>query len=139
MSETSSSDLVNWPVYQDAQRMLGPDFVRILGYFREDGLKAITAIELAMHHEDAAQLVMPAHKLKGESAQLGADQLSLLAEQIEMIARKCVEHRDTPDELVTEVVKLRSLFRTTLSVLEAQSNPLLQRRPGGFSRQALSG
>ena len=83
---------------------------------------------------NAAAMVLPAHTLKGEARQFGADPLGALAEKIESIARDCVENRDTPDEALKAVVELRPLFERTLETLERESNPLVERRPA-FGRR----
>ncbi len=128
--------LVNWPSYTQARSELGASFVRILGYFREDGLKSVDAIEAAMRARSAAGLVVPAHTLKGESRQFGADPLADLAETIEVAARDCVERHDTPDLILEQVVQLRPLFEKTLTLLEREANPLVMRKPGGgFGRR----
>ena len=127
--------LIDWDEYRAARAQLGPAFVRILGYFREDGAKSVVAIETAMREGDARGLVMPAHTLKGESRQFGAEQLAGLAEDIETFARRCVEMRVSPEEYLPKVVGLRSLFNATMDALERESNPLVQRRPvNGFGR-----
>ena len=115
---------------------LGAAYVRILGYFREDGVKSLAALEEAARALNAAAMVIPAHTLKGESRQFGALPLAALAEKIEMHARACIEHRDTPDEVIEDVVALRPLFDATLTLLEREANPLAMRRPGGFGRKA---
>lgn len=129
------STLVDWAVFTQARSELGAGFVRILGYFREDGVKSVGAIEDAMRAQSAAALVLPAHTLKGEARQFGAEPLAELAEIIENIARDCVETRDTPDQALAHVVKLRPLFEETLGLLEREANPLVARRPQtGFGR-----
>lgn len=131
------STLVNWQAYAQARSELGAGFVRILGYFREDGVKSVTALEQAMRAGNAAAMVIPAHTLKGESRQFGAEPLGDLAEAIETIARDCIEHHDTPDAALEPIVKLRPLFEQTLHLLEREANPLAERRPvGGFGRRA---
>ncbi len=129
-------DIVDWPEFQAARAQMGPAFIRILGYFREDGEKAVADIESAVREQNATKLVLPAHKLKGEARQFGAEKLADLAELIEDHARHCVETRDRPDEIVPHVVGLRPLFEATLNALEAEVNPLVQRRraagPGPF-------
>lgn len=129
-------NLVDWTTFTRARSELGAGFVRILGYFREDGVKSVAAIETAMRAHNAAAMIIPAHTLKGEARQFGAEPLGELAEKIEVIARDCVETRDTPDQALAHVVALRPLFETTLSMLERESNPLVERRPG-FGRRAL--
>lgn len=130
------NDLIDWAVYSEARSSLGPDFVRILGYFREDGTRSISEIETAMRAKDAAAMIMSAHKLKGESLQFGAVRLATMAEQIEMTARKCVEHQYAPDEILEQVVNLRPLFEETLPALEQESSPVVQRQPMGFGRRS---
>lgn len=127
--------LVDWGAFQAARSELGAGFVRILGYFREDGIKSVAAIEQAMRNGNAAALVLPAHTLKGESRQFGAEPLAMLAESIEHIARQCVETRDSPDQALEHVVKLRPCFEATLTMLEREANPLVERRPA-FGRRA---
>ncbi|WP_375427981.1 Hpt domain-containing protein [uncultured Sphingomonas sp.] len=131
------STLVDWTVYAKARGELGSGFVRILGYFREDGVKSVGAIETAMRAQSAAQMVIPAHTLKGEARQFGAEPLAALAEEIETIARDCVETRDTPSTALPLVVKLRPLFDGTLALLDREASPLAERRPavGGFGRR----
>lgn len=127
--------LIDWTAFSQARSELGAGFVRILGYFREDGVKSVAAIEAAMRGLNAAAMVLPAHTLKGEARQFGADPLGALAEKIETIARDCVENRDTPDEALKAVVELRPLFERTLEMLERESNPLVERRPAFGRRQ----
>ena len=124
----TTEPLIDWDVYKQAREELGAAFVRILGYFREDGTKSVAAIETAMRESNATALIIPAHTLKGEAQQFGAERLSILAENIEHFARHCVETQQTPDEYVQEVVMLRPLFEETLAELERDSNPLVQRK-----------
>ena len=131
---TEPEQLVDWTVYRAARSGLGGGFVRILGYFREDGIKSVAAIEQAMREKNAAALVLPSHTLKGESRQFGADRLASLAEDIEMFARECVEDRSPPDEYLQKIVALRPLFEETLDALETEANPLVQRQRPAFGR-----
>lgn len=126
---TSVSQLVDWTAFAETRTQLGGSFIRILGYFREDAATAIAAIEDAMRQRNAAALVSPAHKLKGEARQFGADQLAQLAEDIEMFARSCVEARETPEDYVQHVVQIRPLLDETLAAIDAEANPLMQRQP----------
>jgi HPt (histidine-containing phosphotransfer) domain-containing protein len=127
--------LVNWDAFSSARAELGVNFVRILGYFREDGIKSVATIEEAMRAKNPAAMVIPAHTLKGEARQFGADFLAELAETVETIARDCVESRDAPDDALAHVVRLRPTFSTTLEMLEREANPLVARKPG-FGRRA---
>lgn len=127
--------IVDWTTFSRARSGLGAGFVRILGYFREDGEKSIARIEQAMQRRDAAALVLPAHTLKSEARQFGAEPLGKLAEQIEHTARRYVEQRMFPDELVPQVTRLRPLYLRTLELFDEETNPLAQRRAGTASTQ----
>ena len=133
------STLVDWPAFARARSELGAGFVRILGYFREDGVKSVAAIEAAMRGTNAAAMVIPAHTLKGEARQFGAEPLADLAETIETIARDCVELQDTPELALEHIARLRRMFEETLTLLEREANPLVARRPpaGGFGRRTV--
>lgn len=129
-------DIVDWVHFEKSRTELGPGFIRILTYFREDGTKSVAEIEQAMHSHNTAALVLPAHTLKGESRQLGAEPLAKIAELIETTARLCVETHRFPDELVPEVVQLRHLFEQTVDQFEKATNPLVRRTSStGFGRK----
>ncbi len=129
-------DIVDWAHFERSRSELGPGFIRILSYFKEDGVKSIGQIEEAMREENTPALVIPAHTLKGEARQLGAEPLAKVAELIETTARFCVESRRFPDELVPEVVQLRTLFNETVELFEKATNPLKTRTaPTGFGRK----
>jgi len=131
-----NSNIIDWVHFEKSRAELGPGFIRILSYFREDGAKSLAAIEQAMHEQNTVALVIPAHTLKGESRQFGAEPLAAVAEQIEQTARFCIETHRFPDELVPDVVKLRQLWNRTLELIEEATNPLQKRaEPGGFGRK----
>jgi HPt (histidine-containing phosphotransfer) domain-containing protein len=130
-------DVVDWAHFEKYRTELGPGFIRILSYFKEDGTKSIGQIEQAMRDENTAALVLPAHTLKGESRQLGAEPIAKIAELIETTARLCVETHRFPDELIPEVVELRRLFDQTVEQFDKATNPLMTRGgSAGFGRKA---
>lgn len=133
----SDSPIIDWEAFERARTELGAGFVRILGYFREDGMKSLVAIEEAMRANSAVAMVIPAHTLKGEAGQFGAEALAEIAEHIETVARQCVEWRTDPDEVLPEVVKLRPLFTETLAAFDREINPLVARR--GFGKREVVG
>lgn len=136
---TDGQDLVDWVQFERSRAELGPGLIRILSYFREDGVKSVAQIEQAMREQNTVSLVIPAHTLKGEARQLGAEPLAKVAELIETTARFCVESHRFPDELVKDVVELRQMFEQTVELFEKATNPLISRnRPaaGGFGRKA---
>ena len=133
-----SSDIVDWVHFERSRSELGPGFIRILSYFREDGTKSVADIEQAMREQNTVALIIPAHTLKGEARQFGAEPLATIAELIEQTARLCVETHRFPDELVPEVVQLRKLFNETVESFDKATNPLLTRGSagvGGFGRK----
>lgn len=133
--DEATDDMVDWSTFTSVRAELGANFVRILGYFREDGEKAVARIEAAMHARDAAAMILPAHTMKSEARQFGAVPLAILAEEIEASARKGIEIRLFPDEILPQVAQLRTLYRRTINMLEERANPLLQRRAAGFGRR----
>jgi HPt (histidine-containing phosphotransfer) domain-containing protein len=135
-SNESAAPIIDWAHFERSRAELGPGFIRILSYFREDGTKSVNAIEDAMHAENTAALVIPAHTLKGEARQFGAEPLAAVAELIETTARMCIETHRFPDELVRDVVELRKLFEQTVEQFEKATNPLVTRpRQGAFGRK----
>ena len=120
--------LVDWAKFARMRTQLGADFIRILGYFREDGEKSVVRIEEAMHRRDATALVIPAHTLKTEARQFGADPLGDLAEEIEFAGRRAVESRLFPDQLLPQVARLKPMYLHTMELFEQETNPLVARR-----------
>lgn len=134
-------DIVDWGYFEKSRAELGPGFIKILSYFKEDGVKSIGQIEQAMRDQNTTALVLPAHTIKGESRQLGAEPLAKIAELIETTARLCIETHRFPDELVPEVVELRKLFNATVEQFEKATNPLMTRAApvtGGFGRKQVN-
>jgi len=129
-----SKAIVDMTVLSQARAELGSGFTRILSYFREDGQKSLVALEEAIRAGSAAGLVIPAHTLKGEALQFGAQPLAELAEHIEMTARRCVEQHERPDELLGDVVRLRPLFEATLALFDRETQVQVDRRPS-FGRK----
>src|SRR3546814_13668910 len=128
MLDQVEDEIVDTRVFERARAELGSAFLRILGYFREDGVKAVDRIEHAMRTGDSASLVLPAHTLKGEARHFGALSLGDLAETIEMGARRCVDHQETPEELLVPVARMRSMFEQTLAWFDKETNPMVARR-----------
>lgn len=121
---------MDWNRFEQARASLGTNFFRVLSYFRDDGGKAVTAIENAMRANDAIAMISPADLLKSEAVQLGALGVAELAEKIEIQARDCLEWHQSPDSLLEEVVQLRAMFDQTIAAFDHETNPLLVRKPG---------
>jgi HPt (histidine-containing phosphotransfer) domain-containing protein len=124
-----TSNLVDGQALARARAELGTGFARILGYFREDGVKSLSALEEAMRKGNAVAMVIPAHTLKGEARQFGATALADLAEKIEDHARSCIEHHDSPEGAIEDVVALRPVLLQTLAFLERESGAAAQPVP----------
>lgn len=135
---------VNWTAFAETRQVIGLEFTRILGFYREDAVKNVLAVEQAFRARDAIAMVRPAHTLKGDSLQFGAEAIGRLAEHIEHVARQCVEDRRKPDELATDVPRLRPMLIETLNLFEremttsAQVMPLRRAAaPAGFGRKRI--
>ena len=136
MASGDDANIVDWAHFEKSRAELGPGFIRILSYFREDGTKSVAQIETAMREENTIGLVIPAHTIKGEARQFGAEPLARVAELIETTARLCIETRRFPNELIPQVVELRRLFTRTIALFDKATNPLLCRRATqGFGRR----
>ncbi|WP_224199251.1 MULTISPECIES: Hpt domain-containing protein [Pacificimonas] len=120
---------VNLETFEQIRTLLGPRLITTLGYFREDGEAGVAEIEHAQRTGEPADMVRPAHTLKTEARQLGADDLGELCYRIETGARRCVELQESPDELLVHVARLRPLFQETLAIFDRETNPLQTRRP----------
>ncbi|WP_265564399.1 Hpt domain-containing protein [Sphingomicrobium arenosum] len=134
---SAAANIVDWKYFEETRAQLGPGFIKILGYFREDGFKSLEKIEAAMRASDTVALIIPAHTMKGESRQFGAEPLAKVAEIIENRARACVEEGRFPNELVPDVVKLRELFELTLEMFDEVVNPRLKKPGGGFGTKGV--
>jgi len=135
--------VVNWTTFGQTRTVIGPDFARILGFYREDAAKSVVAVEQAFRARDAVAIVRPAHTLKGDSLQFGGEALGKLAEHIEHVARQCVEDHRAPDELAADIPRLRPMLIETLGLFERELNAVAvmpMRRPvaaGGFGRKRI--
>lgn len=121
--------LIELAAFEKTRATLGADFIRILGYFLEDGEKSVAQIEAAFHARSAPGIVRPAHTLKAEARQVGAAALGELAFVIEMGARRAVETQDDPSDLLVPIARLRPLWNETVTRFERETNPLVQRAP----------
>ena len=113
--------LVDWDEFRATRAQLGAAFVRILGYFREDGTKSVAAIEDAMRARDARGLVMPAHTLKSEARQFGGEKLGAVAEDIEMFARQLRRKPDQPRRISAARRRTAAVVRRNAGRARARS------------------
>lgn len=126
--------LIDTDALSAARDTLGPNFDRVVGYLRDDGSQAVTAIEAAMREQNAAALIGPADMLSNHAADLSAAALATLSDSIEAIATDCLEHHDTPTAALPLVIGLRDVFDATLAAPERE--PAVRARSvAGFGRR----
>ncbi|MGB3723163.1 MAG: Hpt domain-containing protein [Pacificimonas sp.] len=127
---------VDMKAFEQIRALMGPRLITTIGYFKEDGEKAVAAMEHAQRSGDASAMIMPAHTLKTEARQLGAIALGDHCYDIELGARHCVEIQEGPEDLMVAVAKLRALFRETMTIFDRETNPLHAQTPKrrGFGR-----
>lgn len=137
----NQSDLVNRAALQQIRDLLGADFLQTVGHYRDDSAKNVVAIENAYRANDAVGMVRPAHTLKGDSLQFGAEALGMLAEHIEHVARQCVEEHRSPSSLGVDIPRLRPMLTETLAGFQrelaamAASGMQVRRPVAGFGRK----
>jgi histidine phosphotransfer protein HptB len=120
--------IVDWERFAQARTTLGANFLRVIGYFSDDGAKSVSAIEDALRMRNAIAMIGPADLLKSDAMQIGALSVAEIAEDIEFGARDCVEWRQSPEILLEPVMQLRILFENSVGQFEKEVNPLLTRR-----------
>ncbi len=125
----SDEIIIDEEAFARCKARLGGNFVRVLGYLRDDGLKSVAVVEEAMRMGDAVAMIGPAEMIKADAFDLGAIALAETAEHIEMSARDCVEWHQSPDNLLESVVALRRIFAETVVMLTEISSPLSVRQP----------
>jgi histidine phosphotransfer protein HptB len=115
MMAQTADVVIDWARFAQARSQLGSNFVRVIGYFREDGAKSVSAIEEGMRALNPIAMVGPADLLKMDAMQIGALSVAELAEDVEYAARDCV-------------MQLRAVLEETLEQLDREVNPLVARR-----------
>jgi histidine phosphotransfer protein HptB len=125
---TQEEAAVDWARFAQARQQLGDNFLRLLGYFSDDGAKSVAVIEQAMRDRNAVAIIGPADLIKNDALQMGALDLAELAEDLEFGARDCIDLRQEPDSLIQQAMALRGVFESTVSQMEVRVNPLAQRK-----------
>ena len=132
------NDIVDWVHFEKSRAELGPGLhphPRLFSRGRRQERRRRSRPRCASSNTVA--LVIPAHTLKGEARQFGAEPLADRAELIEQSARISIETHSFPDELVVDVVELRKLWNETIELFDKATNPLLTRAApqGAFGRK----
>ncbi len=126
----SQEAIVDWERFSQARTTLGANFLRVIGYFSDDGAKSVSAIEDALRTRNAIAMIGPADLLKSDAMQIGALSVAEIAEDIEFGARDCVEWRQSPEILLEPVMQLRAFFEDSVLQFDKEVNPLVTRRVG---------
>jgi histidine phosphotransfer protein HptB len=120
--------VIDWARFAQARSQLGSNFIRVISYFKEDGVKSVTAIEEGMRALNPIAMVGPADLLKMDAMQIGALSVAELAEDVEYAARDCIEWHQSPEALLANVIQLRTVLEGTLEQLDREVSPLVARR-----------
>ena len=118
-------DIVDWAHFEKSRTELGPGFIRILSYFKEDGVKSIAQIEQAMHDAEHDRARSPRAHPEGRIAPArrrtacedrGADRVHCAL--LRRVPRRF------PDDLVPEVVQLQGLVQRDGRTVRQSDQPL---------------
>jgi hypothetical protein len=129
--------------FEKSRAELGPGFIRILSYFREDGAKSVAQIEQAMHEQNTVALVIPGAHAEGRIAPVRRRAAGRIAELIETPRASAVRRNPplSPTSWCPRWSSFAALFNETVELFDKATNPLLtarardQRRAGGFGRK----
>src|SRR3546814_11786992 len=88
MLDQDQDEIVHTRVFERARAELGSAFLRILGSFREDRVKAVDRIERAMRTGHTASLLLPALPPKGAARPVVASSLGVLADPCQLDSRR---------------------------------------------------
>ena len=127
-------DIVDWAHFEKSRTELGPGFIRILAYFKEDGVKSIAEIETgdARPEYDRARAsgahaqgrIAPAwRRAGGEDRRADRDHRAFLRR----IATA------SPTSWCPRWSSFAALFSETVEQFEKATNPLMTRAPAGPS------
>ena len=137
--EEAAGNLVDWAKFARMRTELGAISCASSAISARMARKRSRRIEEAMHRRDAAALVLPAHTMKAEARQFGAEPLGDLAEEIEQAGRRALESRLFPDEILPQVARLRPIYLRTMALFERETNPLVGAAPDLRSRREQPG
>ncbi len=80
---------IDMTVFEELKQMSGADFIdELVDTFLEDAPKLIREVKSALQSNDAESFRRAAHSLKSNSAMFGANHLSALARELEMLGKE---------------------------------------------------
>jgi len=81
--------VINKAIFDELKEMSGADFINeLIDTFLEDAPKMLDEIKTAFASGNAEVFRRAAHSLKSNAATFGADQLAVLAKELEMIGKE---------------------------------------------------
>ncbi|NRB11483.1 MAG: Hpt domain-containing protein [Rickettsiaceae bacterium] len=126
-------EVINMSTVMEAQDVMGEErFASLVEYFLKDSETYISEIEASLEEENIKGIIAPAHTIKSSAKQLGAERVSLVAEQIEEKCRNFLEKSEvetTKAEIITESNIMCEELR---SELEAAAEELTEICQQGF-------
>ncbi|MDB2414948.1 Hpt domain-containing protein [Rickettsiales bacterium] len=94
---------INWDTIEGAKSLMGDKFTIMIEYFLEDTATYIDAINNGLNSNDIEQVKVSAHTIKSSALQIGADKVSEIAKDMEVISIAILENSDS------DLSKLNSL------------------------------
>lgn len=85
-TQTGAKFPLDHSTFNKLREILGPTLQQVVTPFLEDTPKYLACLEQAIQSEDAKEVQMAAHAIKGSSSNLGATHLAVLAKEIEELA-----------------------------------------------------
>lgn len=109
-----TTELLQLTQLRETQALCGAGFGELIATFTVDAERQLHTLQLALNQVDADNLQQCAHKLKGASISLGAQQLSRLCHDLEVKAQ-----RRMLDDAQADINAITNCYRTTLHALES--------------------
>ncbi|MGA7193953.1 MAG: Hpt domain-containing protein [Anaerolineales bacterium] len=83
------TSVIDIKAFDDLKQMAGADFIgELINTFLEDAPQLITQLQTSLPTNDAESFRRAAHSLKSNAASFGANYLSGLAKELEMLGRE---------------------------------------------------
>jgi len=83
------TSVIDSNTFEELKQMAGADFIgELIGTFLEDAPQLLRQMQAALAGNDAETFRRAAHSLKSNAASFGANQLSGLARELEMLGRE---------------------------------------------------
>jgi len=100
-------EVLDMEAVEDAKDAMKGKFATMVQFYLEDTVAFVEQIEAAVSANETDKIVSPAHTLKSSSAQLGAMQVSDIAQELEAAAR---EGAGGGNDIASLTQRLRAAF-----------------------------